>query len=59
MKAAFYCRNGGPEVLTYEDLPDPSVWPTTVLIRVSTFPSGRSKMGLTSGHVLNRVSVQW
>lgn len=34
MKAAVYRQPGGPEVLRYEDVPDPAVAPGDVLIRV-------------------------
>ncbi len=35
MKAAYYTQNGGPEVLTWGDLPDPEIGPDGVLVRVS------------------------
>jgi len=34
MKAAVYYQNGGPEVLKYEDVPDPECHPKGVVIRV-------------------------
>ena len=34
MKAAVYYENGGPEVLKYEDAPDPQLHPSGVLIKV-------------------------
>ncbi len=34
MKAAVYYENGGPEVLRYEDVPDPACHPKGVIIRV-------------------------
>ena len=34
MKAAVYYEGGGPEVLQYEDFPDPNVPPRNVLIEV-------------------------
>jgi len=34
VKAAVYRENGGPDVLTYEDVPDPTAGPGEVLIRV-------------------------
>jgi NADPH2:quinone reductase len=34
MKAAVYRSNGGPEVLSYEDVPDPVPGPDEVLVRV-------------------------
>ena len=36
MKAAVYYEGGGPEVLRYEDVPDPQVGPRHVLIEVHT-----------------------
>ena len=35
MKAAVYYENGGPEVLRYEDVPDPICNPDGVVIRVT------------------------
>ena len=37
MKAAVYHRNGPPEVLQYEEVPDPVVGPGMVLIRVEAW----------------------
>lgn len=34
MKAVIFHQHGGPEVLTYEDVPDPSIGPTDVLVTV-------------------------
>ena len=34
MKAAVYYEGGGPEVLQYEEVPDPNVPPRNVLIEV-------------------------
>jgi len=34
MKAAFIERHGGPEVLTYGDLPDPTAGPGEVVIDI-------------------------
>ena len=34
MKAAAYYENGGPEVLKYEDVPDPTCPPDGVVVRV-------------------------
>lgn len=47
MKAAYYNENGGPEVLTYGDIPDPVVRDTDVLIRVSV-------ISIEGGDLLNR-----
>ena len=50
MKAAAYQHNGEPEVLVYQDVPDPEVGPTTVLIRVA-------HAALQGGDLLNRRST--
>ena len=34
MKAAVYYENGGPEVLKYEEVPDPQLHPKGVIIKV-------------------------
>lgn len=34
MKAAVFQQHGGPEVLRYEDVPEPKAGPNDVLIRV-------------------------
>jgi NADPH2:quinone reductase len=47
MKAAVYYENGGPEVLKYEDAPDPVCHPNGVLIRVEA-------IAIEGGDVLNR-----
>lgn len=47
MKAAAYHRNGEPDVLAYQDVADPEVGPTTVLIRVA-------HAALQGGDLLNR-----
>ncbi|HTQ14077.1 MAG TPA: zinc-binding alcohol dehydrogenase family protein [Rhizomicrobium sp.] len=47
MKAAVYYRNGGPEVLKYEEVPDPQVSPGGVLIRVEA-------VSVEGGDTLNR-----
>ncbi|HLK41884.1 MAG TPA: zinc-binding alcohol dehydrogenase family protein [Thermoleophilia bacterium] len=47
MKAAVYHRTGPPEVLQYEDVPDPVVRPGGVLIRVEA-------VSIEGGDVLNR-----
>jgi len=36
MKAVWYDRTGGPEVLTYGELPTPSPAPGEVLVRLAT-----------------------
>lgn len=47
MKAAVYYENGGPEVLRYEDVPDPSVGPRQVLVRIAA-------VGVQGGDLLHR-----
>ena len=47
MKAAVYYENGGPEVLRYEDVPDPVCAPNGVVIDVAA-------IAIEGGDVLNR-----
>lgn len=47
MKAAVYYANGGPDVLRYEDVPDPQLHPDGVIIQVRA-------IGVQGGDVLNR-----
>jgi len=47
MKAAVYYENGGPEVLKYEDAPDPTCYPGGVIIKVHA-------TAIEGGDVLNR-----
>src|SRR5579871_1346952 len=47
MKAAVYYENGGPEVLKYEDVPDPELHPKGVIIRVEA-------VSIEGGDTLNR-----
>ena len=47
MKAAVYYETGGPEVLQYEDVPDPEVRPNGVLIEVAA-------VGIQGGDLLHR-----
>ncbi|RAK64389.1 quinone oxidoreductase family protein [Phenylobacterium kunshanense] len=47
MKAAVYYKNGGPEVLRYEDVPDPQCHPKGVVIRVEA-------VSIEGGDTLNR-----
>ncbi|MFN3512837.1 MAG: zinc-binding alcohol dehydrogenase family protein [Phenylobacterium sp.] len=47
MKAAVYYENGGPEVLRYEDLPDPQCHPKGVIIKVEA-------IAIEGGDTLNR-----
>ncbi len=50
MKAAVYYENGGPEVLRYEDVPDPICHPDGVVIRVAA-------ISIEGGDTLHRWSV--
>jgi NADPH2:quinone reductase len=47
VKAAVYYETGGPEVLRYEDVPDPEVYPGGVLIEVGA-------ISIEGGDTLNR-----
>jgi NADPH:quinone reductase len=47
MKAAVYYKNGNPDVLKYEDVPDPACYPGGVLIRVEA-------VSIEGGDTLNR-----
>src|SRR5271156_5553883 len=47
MKAAVYYQNGGPEVLKYEDVPDPECHPKGVIVRVEA-------VSIEGGDTLNR-----
>ena len=47
MKAAVYYENGGPEVLKYEDFPDPDLHPKGVIIKVEA-------IAIEGGDTLNR-----
>jgi NADPH2:quinone reductase len=51
MKAAVYYENGGPEVLKYEDAPDPQLHPKGVIIRVEA-------IAIEGGDVLSRFGGQ-
>ncbi|WP_305784039.1 quinone oxidoreductase family protein [Symbioplanes lichenis] len=50
MKAAVYYENGGPEVLRYEDVPDPEIRPGEVLLRIEA-------IGVQGGDLLHRQST--
>ena len=47
MKAAVYYENGGPDVLKYEDFPDPALHPKGVIIKVEA-------IAIEGGDTLNR-----
>ncbi|HEY1761120.1 MAG TPA: zinc-binding dehydrogenase [Acidimicrobiales bacterium] len=48
MKAAVYYENGGPEVLRYEEVPDPTPGPGEILLRAKA-------IGIQGGDTLNRL----
>jgi NADPH:quinone reductase-like Zn-dependent oxidoreductase len=48
MQAVWYTENGGPDVMSFGEVPDPEVGPTTVLIRVEV-------ISVEGGDLLNRV----
>jgi NADPH2:quinone reductase len=48
MKAAVYYENGGPDVLRYEDVPDPQAHPKGIVIRVEA-------VSIEGGDTLNRL----
>lgn len=48
MKAAVYYETGAPEVLRYEDVPDPTLGPTDVLVQVAA-------ISIEGGDTLNRL----
>ena len=48
MKAAVYYETGAPEVLRYEDVPDPALFPGGVLVRVEA-------ISIEGGDTLNRL----
>lgn len=49
MKAVQFSRTGGPEVLEYVDLPDPTPGPGEVLVKAHAFGVGKPDMLLRSG----------
>lgn len=49
MKAAVYYKNGPPEVLQYEDVPDPEIKPGHVMIKVEA-------ISIEGGDTLNRLA---
>ncbi len=51
MKAAVYYENGGPEVLKYEDVPDPQLHPKGVIIQVEA-------IAIEGGDTLSRFGGQ-
>ncbi|HEX7886022.1 MAG TPA: zinc-binding alcohol dehydrogenase family protein [Phenylobacterium sp.] len=49
MKAAVYYENGGPDVLRYEDVPDPECHPRGIVVRVEA-------VSIEGGDTLNRLN---
>jgi NADPH:quinone reductase len=49
MKAAVYYENGGPEVLRYEDVPDPVCGPEELLVRIQA-------VSIEGGDTVNRLA---
>lgn len=49
MKAAVYYENGPPEVLKYEDVPDPKCYPNGVLIKVEAISIEGGDLGNRAG----------
>lgn len=49
MKAIQFSKTGGPEVLEYVDLPDPTAGPGEVLVKAHAFGVGKPDMLLRSG----------
>ncbi len=52
MKAAVYYENGGPEVLKYEDFPDPTCHPKGIVIQVAA-------VSIEGGDTLGRFRACW
>ena len=50
MKAAYFMRNGGPEVMEYGDVPDPVAGPGQVLIDVHAASVNAADWKVRSGH---------
>jgi NADPH:quinone reductase-like Zn-dependent oxidoreductase len=50
MKAAYFMKNGGPEVLQYGDVPDPVVTPGEVLIDVHAASVNAADWKVRAGH---------
>ena len=50
MKAARYSGHGGPEVIRYEDVPDPQIAPADVIVRVAACALNRLDVVQRNGH---------
>lgn len=50
MKAARYSGHGGPEVIRYEDVPDPQMAPADVIVRVAACALNRLDVIQRNGH---------
>ena len=51
MKAAVYYKTGPPEVLKYEDVPDPVVYPGGVIVAIEA-------ISIEGGDTLNRPAAR-
>ena len=50
MKAAYFMKNGGPEVMEYGDVPDPVAGPGQVLVEVHAASVNAADWKVRSGH---------
>ena len=50
MKAARYSRHGGPEVIRFEEVPDPEIGPADVIVRVAACAVNRLDLIQRAGH---------
>ena len=50
MKAAYFMKNGGPEVMEYGDVPDPVAGPGQVLVDVHAASVNAADWKVRSGH---------
>jgi len=58
MKAAVYYENGGPEVLKYEDFPDPTCHPKGIVIQVAAVSiEGGDTLGRFRGMLANKPHI--
>ena len=58
MKAAVYYENGGPEVLKYEEVPDPQLHPKGVIIKVEAIAiEGGDTLSRWRGQLVTRPHI--
>ncbi|MGH8222291.1 MAG: alcohol dehydrogenase catalytic domain-containing protein, partial [Woeseiaceae bacterium] len=50
MKAARYSSHGGPEVIRYEEVPDPEIGPADVIVKVAACAVNRIDLIQRAGH---------